>query len=82
LYVGGISYRTDGESPGIWIDAYRQQPTHAHVLRSMYAELTDTGEMPSVSFEEFVRLANPTVVVSSPTELKAFATKNLHRSDG
>ena len=73
LYVGAVSYRTGEDKPGIWVDAYWFQPTQVQVLRSIYEEFRATGEVEDVPFEEFVRQANPNVVILGPNELSSFA---------
>ncbi len=72
-YVAAVAYATGEAQPGVWVDAYDDPPTHAQALRSLYDDFRETGELGDVPFEEFVRLANPTVVVVSPTELRSFA---------
>ena len=42
------------------------------VLRTMFDEFRDTGEMEHISFEEFLQLANPNVVILTPSELRSF----------
>lgn len=73
-YVAGVSYHTNNSQPGVWVDAYDALPTVALVLRAMYDEFTDTGELQDVSFDEFVRLARPNVVIVSPAELISYVT--------
>jgi hypothetical protein len=72
IYVAGVAYRTETGPPGIWVDAYAEQPTQVQVLKAMYDEMTKTGQMAEVSFEEFVRLSDANVVVASPNDLRSF----------
>jgi hypothetical protein len=72
-YVAAISYRTEGDSPGIWVDAFQELPTQVMALRSLYDEFRSTGELSDdISFEEFVRLACPNVVIASPEDLASY----------
>jgi hypothetical protein len=71
-YVAAVSYEAMNHHPGVWIDAYAELPTPAQALRAMYDEFSDTGELHEVSFEEFVRLAKPNVVVVTPSELLSY----------
>ena len=73
-FVAAVSYDATNHHPGVWIDAYDALPTAAQVLRAMYDEFSDTGELQDVSFEEFVRLAKPNVVIVTPSELISYAT--------
>jgi len=75
VYVAGVAYKSAESKPGIWMDAYSEQPNEATVLRSMFEEFCETGEIADVSFEEFVRLANPNVVILTPDQVKDFIRK-------
>ena len=71
-HVAAVSYVSSNHVPGVWIDAYAEAPNHVHVLRMMYEEFRETGELPDVSIEEFVRLANPNVITVSAAQLRTF----------
>lgn len=72
VHVAAVSYRTEADQPGIWVDAFSGLPTRVQVLRELYEEFRGNGEMPDVSFEEFVRLANPNVAIVSPSEIAGY----------
>jgi hypothetical protein len=71
-FVVGIAYRTDAGPPGLWIDAFEELPTQVQALKAMYTELSETGEMADVSFEEFIRLSDASVVIVTPADLRGF----------
>ncbi|HWD41333.1 MAG TPA: hypothetical protein VG944_20990 [Fimbriimonas sp.] len=71
-FVAAVSYQSAEHIPGVWVDAYREQPSHVQVLRAWYDEFRETGEVGDVSFEEFVRLSNPNVVVVSSADLRRY----------
>jgi hypothetical protein len=71
-YVAAVAYESIDKRPGVWIDAYPDQPSQVQVLRSMYDEFRDTGELAEVSFEEFVRVASATVVIVSPAQIRGY----------
>ena len=71
-YVAAVAYLSQEAAPGLWVDAYGSLPTQMTVLRAMYEEFRETGQVADVAFEEFVRLAQPTVVISTPEELHSF----------
>lgn len=71
-FIAAVAYESTEARPGIWVDAYSSLPTQVQVLRTMFDEFRETGELSDVSFEEFVRLANPTVVILSPSDLRSF----------
>lgn len=76
-FIASVSYQATNHQPGVWVDAYESLPTVAQVLRAMYDEFTDTGELHDISFDEFVRLAHPNVVIVTPSELVSYvAAKN------
>ena len=71
-FIAAVSYDSEDEMPGVWVDAYPEMPTQAMVLKALFDEFRQTGEVGEVSFEEFVRQANPNVVIVSPTEVASF----------
>jgi len=73
LTVGAVAYQSRDSKPGLWVDAFTEPQNQTQVLRAMYDELTANGELGNVSFEEFIRLANPNVVILSPSDLARFA---------
>lgn len=78
LHVGAVAYNSKESKPGLWVDAFAEPRTHTQVLRAMFDELRENGELDEMSFEEFVRLANPNVVVLAPTDLTRFVE---HQTD-
>lgn len=75
IYIAAVSYKSGESMPGVWVDAHRSAPTQVQVLRLLYDEFRETGELPDVSFEEFVRLSEPNVVIVSPNEIQSFLDK-------
>ena len=75
LHVGAVAYHSKDSKPGLWIDAFAEPRSQTQVLRVMFDELRETGELPEVSFEEFIRRANPNVIVLAPTDLMRFVDK-------
>lgn len=80
-WIAGVAYRTGEPKPGLWLDAYPHQPTPAEVLTRLYNEFTETGQIDRVSFEEFIRLAAPNVVVVGPEEVSRYAERNAATTD-
>lgn len=72
-HVAAVAYRTSGLQPGLWVDAFPTLPTAAQALRALYNEFRETGQVADVPLEEFVRLAEPTVVILTPADLKGYA---------
>ena len=73
IHVAAVAYRTEGKMPGLWVDAFPEAPTAVQAVRAMYDEFRETGEVAEVSFEEFMRVAEPNVVLLAPGELRGFA---------
>jgi len=70
IFVAAVAYVSSETMPGIWIDAYAWQPTEVQVLRALYDEFRETGEVAEIPFEEFIRLASPNVAIVSPHEIE------------
>ncbi|MBI3720930.1 MAG: hypothetical protein HY248_00125, partial [Fimbriimonas ginsengisoli] len=51
---------------------YEDPPTQLQVLRTLYDEFRETGEVGDVSFDAFVRMAQPNVLILSLAELREF----------
>jgi hypothetical protein len=75
VYIAAVAYKSGETMPGVWVDAHATLPTQIQVLRAMFDEFRQTGELPDVSFEEFVRLSEPNVVIVAPNELQSFLDK-------
>jgi hypothetical protein len=71
-YIAAVSFVSEDTVPGVWIDAYPSLPSEVQVLRSLYDEFRATGELGEVAFEEFVRLAQPNVVIAAPNEIQGY----------
>lgn len=71
-YITAISYRANAKKTGVWVDASTTEPTELQVLQMMYAELSEANELDGVSFDEFVELAQASVVILSPVQLERF----------
>jgi hypothetical protein len=76
LWVAAVAYKSDEDTPGLWVDTYESKPTTGQVLAELYEEFRETGEVGDVSLEEFIRLADPNVVVLSPEEQAEFSRRS------
>lgn len=74
-YIAAVAYKSGEATPGVWVDAFASLPTQIQVLRALYEEFRATGEVSAVSFEEFVRLSDPNVVILSPNDVLSFLEK-------
>lgn len=72
VYVAAVAFNSREKTPGLWMDAYPAPPAQGLVLRTFYDELVANGEIGEVSFEEFVRMADPNVVILGPNEIQSF----------
>lgn len=75
-YIAAIAYKSSEDIPGIWVDAFEDQPSPATALKAIYDEFRETGEVGDISFEEFVRLANPNIAILHPTDIERFLDKH------
>lgn len=70
-YIAAVAYRSHDAKPGLWVDAYAAEPTAQEVLTNFFREMEENAEISAtVSFEDFLRLANPNVVIVRPEELR------------
>lgn len=79
FFVAAVSYRSREEHSGVWVNAYQNEPTPQQVLRNLFDEFVDNGEVDDdeVTFDAFVRAAKPHVVIVRPEELASFLEPNL-----
>ncbi|MBX7135987.1 MAG: hypothetical protein K1X67_25235 [Fimbriimonadaceae bacterium] len=80
-WVASVAYRTAEAKPGLWVDAFPEEPTPAEVLMRLFDEFRETGEIGDVAFEEFMKVAVPTVVVVGPDELRRYVERNSPSED-
>ena len=73
--VVAVAYQSRESTPGLWMDAYATMPTQQIVLRAMYEEFRENDELGNVTFEEFVELSHPNVVILSPSEIATYASQ-------
>lgn len=78
-WVAAVAYKTGREKPGLWVDAYPSEPTRAQVMRAMYDEFIEQGEVPEMTFEAFMASAMPSVVLIGPEEIRRYA--EAHEAD-
>lgn len=76
LYVAAVAYRGKDGVPGLWVEAYVRAPMVMDVLRRMFDEFVASGDARSATFEQFMKSAQPNVLILSPDELRAFASRN------
>lgn len=75
-FVLAVAYKSEGSMPGLWIDGDYLERSPSEVLKRMYDEFSEQGEIKETSFEEFVRVIHPNVIILPPHELDGFARKN------
>lgn len=74
LFVVAISYRTERGRPGLWVDCRSDAPTEGSALDRFYNELRTDGEIGALTLDEFLDIAEPTVVILSPADIERFRT--------
>jgi hypothetical protein len=73
LWIAAVAYRSSEERPGLWVDASFEEPSQGAVLAKLVEEIRSEAGDPGLTVEEFIRFADPNVVVVSLDEAKAFA---------
>lgn len=76
-FVLAVAYKSENGAPGIWVDADHYERSHGEVLRRMFEEFVENGEVKETTFDEFVNAISANVVVLSPHEIESFAERNL-----
>lgn len=69
-YIAAVAYQSSEIKPGVWMDAYPAEPTVQEILKTLFDEFLANGEVADISFEDFLRLATPNVVVLRPDEVR------------
>jgi hypothetical protein len=72
VFVAAVAYKSREEMPGLWVDAFDYEPNQGEVLKALFDEFSESGTIEGVNFEEFVRSANPNVVVLGPDDANRF----------
>ncbi len=75
VYVAAVAYRSRETMPGLWVDCFPTVPTQMDVLKALYDEFVQTGDINGVSFDKFVQQVQPNVLILGPEELAAFASR-------
>ena len=76
-WIGAVAYRSAEETPGLWVHAFAIKPSAGQVLAALYEEFRESGDIGDVPLEEFIRLADPNVVVLGPEDLSDFASAHV-----
>lgn len=79
-WIGAVAYKSVEETPGLWVHAFASKPSTGQVLSALYEEFRESGDVNEVPLEEFIRLADPNVVVLGPDELADFASKSVEEA--
>lgn len=75
VFVASVAYKSREDMPGLWVEAFPFEPNQGEVLRALYEDFEQTGDIENMSFEDFERQAAPNVVVLSPDDLRRFASQ-------
>ena len=76
IFIVAIAYRSEEPTPGLWIDSDVNEISSGEALKRMYEEFRDNGEIKEVSFDEFVRVIHPNVMVLAPHQIQGWAEDN------
>ncbi|MBL8086511.1 MAG: hypothetical protein JNM85_00390 [Chthonomonas sp.] len=77
VHVAAVGYESGERRAGVWMDAYPKEPTVQEVLNNLYDEFMENGEVAEVSFEDFLRIAQPNVVILSPDQIRYHTSNKL-----
>ncbi|MES1228047.1 MAG: hypothetical protein ABUL72_05205, partial [Armatimonadota bacterium] len=74
-WLGVVAYKSDEAKPGLWVEAFLQEPTPSFVVESMLEEFRRHGIVKDVTLESFTAQADLNAMVFAPEELAAMAAK-------
>lgn len=74
-HVVGVAYRSDSRNPGLWMEAFDNEPTQLDVLRQFYREFQLAGFGADLDMDSFIRAVEPTVVILGPDTIRSYAQK-------
>ena len=72
-FIGAVAYVSDEDRPGLWVDAFEDEPTEVVVIEAMYNEFRASGQIEEITFEDFLVRIKPNVVVLTPEQQVDFA---------
>ncbi len=70
--VAAVAYKSHESMPGLWMEAFSEEPSKATVLRAIFDEFCETGELQGTTLEEFLENTHPNVVILSPDQTRRF----------
>lgn len=77
IYVSAVAYHSADGNVGVWVDVDEVEPFEGEILRRMYDEFIDTGELRDVDYETFLRKGEPTCVIVDPEQVRFFLRQKL-----
>lgn len=80
LWVGAVAYKSNEDTPGLWVETFESKPTTGQVLSALYDEFRASGDVGEIPLEEFIRLCDPNVVILGPEEQADFAARKDERA--
>lgn len=82
MWVAAVAYISAERMPGLWVESFPQEPTTAEVLTALIEEYQETGEVTSMTVDEFRRYSLPNIVILGPDELDRFLRRRAEQSGG
>jgi hypothetical protein len=70
FWIGCVAYQSDEDEPGLWVDAFTEEPSEEDVLRAMFDEFVSSGDLGDATFEDFTREATPTVQIADARDVR------------
>lgn len=72
MWITSIAYKSSETKPGLWVHAYRGQPSPGDVLKDFFDEMCAETGLVDFPMEKFLAETEPNVVILGPSELEAF----------
>lgn len=74
-HVAGVAYRSEGAQPGLWMEAFDNEPTSFDVLKRFYDEFKQGGFVGNLEMDAFCEAAEATVVILKPETIRQMAER-------
>jgi hypothetical protein len=67
-WLCAVAYRSSEKKPGLWVGMMEKPTTAEEVIKTMYEEFQASGDVEDLPLTEFMRLAEPNILVLDPEE--------------
>jgi len=77
VYISAVAYRSADGNASVWVDVDQVEPFEGEILRRMYDEFIETGELRNVDYDAFLKAGEPTCVIVDPEQVRFYLRQKL-----